>query len=158
MSELPPTEKPFEFQEPGELKDGELLLVLTENNPAQPERQSVPNYRFEMRNAETGESMGFINLRVGFNERIKYGGHIGYAVDEKFRGHRYAARSCKLIFEFAKKHGLHELWATCNPDNIASRKTIESVGGTLVEIVDLPETNEMYALGDRQKCRYRFEF
>ena len=49
-----------------------------------------------------------------------------------------------------------ELWVTCNPDNIASRRTCELAGGVLVEIVDLPEDIDMYQEGERRKCRYRF--
>jgi tagatose 1,6-diphosphate aldolase len=38
----------------------------------------------------------------------------------------------------AVRHGLSELWITCNPDNIASRRTCEAAGAELVEVVDLP--------------------
>lgn len=44
-----------------------------------------------------------------------------------------------------------------NPDNHASRKTCEYAGGTLEAIVDLPEDNDMYMDGERQKCIYRFK-
>ena len=86
-----------------------------------------------------------------------YGGHIGYGVLPRYRGHRYAARACKLLFPLARRHGLNPLWITCNPDNIASRRTCELAGGKLVEIVDLPEDIDMYQAGERQKCRYRFD-
>jgi len=52
---------------------------------------------------------------------------------------------------------LNPLWITCNPDNLASRKTCEIAGGVMMEIVDLPEHNIMYKQGERQKCRYRFD-
>jgi predicted acetyltransferase len=47
------------------------------------------------------------------------------------------------------------LWITCNPENVASRRTCELVGGELVDIVDLPVDSDMYKEGARQKCRYR---
>ncbi len=147
----------FEFRNPGPLVDDELLLVLAAKVPAVPEKNHVPAYLFEMRHLESGDLMGTISLRIGFNENIYYGGNIGYRVEESYRGAHRAARSVGLLFELARTHGLKELWATCNPDNIASRKTCEAVGGTLVGIVDIPEHNEMYARGERQKCRYRFE-
>lgn len=56
----------------------------------------------------------------------------------------------------ARHHEMTELWVTCNPDNIASRRTCELAGGVLVEIVDLPEDIDMYQEGERRKCRYRF--
>ena len=29
----------------------------------------------------------------------------GYGIDEPYRGHHYAAKACKLLFQQAKKHG-----------------------------------------------------
>jgi len=150
------TEK-FEFLDPGKLTDNELELKLVKKVPANPAKNYFPMYEFEMRNTITGKKIGDINLRIGFNENIKYGGHVGYGVLEESRGNRYASRSLKLLFPLAKKHGINPLWVTCNPENIASRKTCELAGGKLVEIVDLPEYNEQYFKGERKKCRYRFD-
>jgi tagatose 1,6-diphosphate aldolase len=50
---------------------------------------------------------------------------------------------------------LNELWITCNPENVASRRTCEFAGAEFVEIVDLPTNIDMYLEGERQKCRYR---
>ena len=86
-----------------------------------------------------------------------YAGHIGYNVVRKHRGHRYAARACKLLLPLAASHGLKTIWITCNPDNLASRRTCEILGATMVEIVDIPTDCEMYARGERRKCRYRLD-
>lgn len=151
-------EKEFTFLDPGKLVDNDLELILVEKVPLNPEKPDyVPAYKFEMRNAETGERMGTIDLRIGNNENIQYGGHSGYVVDGKFRGQQYAARSLKLLFPLAKKHGIDQFVITCNPENVASRKTAERAGGKLLEIVDLPEYNEQYKLGERQKCRFVFD-
>lgn len=147
----------FKFLSPDKLIDNDLELILKQTTPADPAKGYVPAYKFKMINTINQAEMGYIDLRIGENENIKYGGHVGYGVDEKFRGHHYAARSIKLLLPFAKQHGMRELWITCNPDNIASRKTCELAGGELVEIVDLPEDNEMYQRGERQKYRYLFE-
>ena len=146
----------FIFLDPEHLIDTDLELVLVDEKPALPEKGYFPSYVFEMRNVQSGEKMGSVNLRIGNNDNTKYGGHIGYNVIEEYRGHQYAARSCKLLFPVAKKHKLNPVWITCNPENIASRRTCERVGGKLIEIVNLPEANEQYKKGDRQKCRYRF--
>ncbi len=45
---------------------------------------------------------------------------------------------------------------TCNPDNIASRKTCEYAGGELLEVVDLPEDNDMRERGETRKCIFKF--
>ena len=47
-----------------------------------------------------------------------------------------------------------ELWITCNPDNLASRRTCELAGAEFMGIVDLPPDSDMYLEGERQKCRY----
>lgn len=146
----------FVFLDPGKLVDGDLKLILVEKVPANEVKQYCPAYKFEMRSVQTGEKMGQIDLRIGENENIFYGGHIGYGVEEKFRGNHYAARSIKLLLSFAKKHGLDCVFITCDPENIASCKTCELAGGNLMEVVDLPEQNEQYSKGDRKKCRYKF--
>jgi tagatose 1,6-diphosphate aldolase len=138
-----------------QLADAELELVLISSELGDPARNRVPAYNFEMRVG--GERVGSISLRLGHSEFIeKYVGHIGYGVDYPHRGHHYAARACKLLFPVAKQHGFSVLWITCNPENVASRRTCERAGGQLIDIVDLPPETEMYKEGERQKCRYRF--
>ena len=149
--------KDFIFLDPGKLVDDELELVLVKKIPANDERSVVPYYEFEMKNMQTRETMGNIRLRIGYNERIHYGGQIGYDVKEEFRGQRFAARACKLLLPFAKRNGLTELWLTCDPENKPSRRTVERLGAQLVEVVDLPEHNEQYQRGERQKCRYKID-
>ena len=136
------------------LVDGELELHLAERTGADPLRNRVPAYRFEMRVGS--DRVGSASLRVGSGVYLeKYAGHIGYGVEVQFRGHHYAARATRLLFDVARRHGLTTIWITCNPENVASRRTCELVGGELVEIVDLPTDSDMYQEGERQKCRYR---
>ncbi|MBC7785493.1 MAG: GNAT family N-acetyltransferase [Burkholderiales bacterium] len=98
---------------------------------------------------------GTISLRVSDAVHIRrYSGHIGYGVFPPARGNHYAERATRLLMPLAKKHGMDHLWITCNPDNLASRRTCERLSATLVEIVDVPPGNPLYAKGDRQKCRY----
>lgn len=154
---FPDGKNSFAFLDPGRLIDNDVELVLVERKPAVQEKCYFPSYIFKIRNVQSGEKVGLINLRIGNNDNTKYGGHIGYNVVEEYRGHQSAARSCKLLFPLAKRHGINPLWITCNPENIASRKTCERAGGKLIKIVDLPEENEQYQRGDRQKCCYRFD-
>jgi tagatose 1,6-diphosphate aldolase len=134
------------------LADGELELVLVEHTLQGHGR--VPTFRYEMR--VEGQRVGSASLRVGDNEYIeRYAGHIGYGVDFGHRGKRYAARATRLLLGVARRHRMTTLWITCNPENVASRRTIERVGGELVDIVDVPPDVDLYREGDRQKCRYR---
>ena len=147
----------FKFLEPGTLIDDDLQLVLAEQYPGDRAKNYVPTYRFRMVHTGAYREMGHIDLRIGdtSNRNLVYGGTIGYGVLPDFRGHRYAARSCRLLLPLARRHGLYELWITVSPSNAASRRTAELAGAELVEIVDLPEDTEMYQEGARRKCRYR---
>jgi len=148
----------FEFQDPAQLIDDDLELILVEKYPGDLTIGYVPAYRFKMTLAGQDGQIGNIELRVGNTEHIvMYGGHIAYWVDPEHRGHRYAARGCKLLLPLARSHGFKTLWITCNPDNVASRRTCEIIGAELVEIVDLPKDTDMYQEGERQKCRYRLD-
>jgi predicted acetyltransferase len=148
----------FEFHDPGQLIDDDLELILVEKYPGDPTIGYVPAYRFKMTLVGQDKQIGNIELRVGNTEHIvMYGGHIAYGVDPEHRGHRYAARGGRLLLPLARSHGFKTLWITCNPDNIASRRTCEILGAELVEIVDLPKDTDMYQEGERQKCRYRLD-
>jgi len=148
----------FQFRDPGRLIDGDLELVLVEKRPGDPSRNHVPAYKFKMTLAGQGVEVGAIELRVGDSDHIvMYAGHVGYRVNPEHRGHRYAARACRLLLALARRHGLETLWITCDPDNVASRRTCELAGAELVRIVDLPQDTDMYQRGERRKCRYRLD-
>ena len=146
------------FLEPGELRDGDLELVCVKCGEADEEKGLVPWYEFSMRRVCDGENVGIITLRLGQTPHlVLYGGQIGYKVERPFRGNRFASRSIRLLLPLAKAHGLNPLWITCNPDNLASRRTCELSGGVLEEIADLPADTDLYERGERQVCRYKFD-
>jgi tagatose 1,6-diphosphate aldolase len=146
------------FLDIGTLSDGDLKLILAARIPADAAKGYVPAYRFEMFIEGHPSPVGEISLRLGDTDfLVLYGGQVAYRVDPLFRGRRLAARSCRLLLSLAKRHGLSPLWITCNPDNMPSRRTCELAGGLCVGIVDLPVDCDMYARGERQKCRYRFD-
>jgi tagatose 1,6-diphosphate aldolase len=146
----------MEFLEPGPLADDELDIVLAECRPAVPERRYVPAYVFELYTA--GERVGAIEFRAGTTPDLeRYGGHFGYSIDPPFRGRHYAERGVRALLPFVRRHGFATVWITCNPDNLASRRTCERLGATLVEIVALPPDNDQYLEGERAKCRYRID-
>jgi len=138
------------------LRSDEIFLRLNRTAEADREKGWSPYYDFTISLAD-GTEAGHINLRLGYNERLYYGGHIGYTVHKPFRGHHYAGKACLLLFGLARMHGMEYLYITCNPENLASRKTCEFVGGVLEAVVDLPPDNDMYLEGERRKCVYRVE-
>ena len=137
------------------LKSEEISLVLERTAAANPERGWVPAYYFAICNKD-GVKIGECDLRVGHNENTYYGGNIGYSINEEYRGHHYAGKACLLLFELAKLHNLDYLIISCDPDNVASRKTCEYAGGKLSEIAELPEGNDMRSNGETEKCIYKF--
>jgi len=139
---------------PGELRDGDLRLEVLDFGPHRV--HNVPTYHFRMVHAEGLEELGLISLRVGSTPHVElFAGHIGYSVYEPYRGNRYATRSVRLILPLARRHGLDPLWITCDPENMASRRTLELAGATLVEIVRVPEDCVIHQNGHAYKCRYR---
>ena len=150
-------ETPFEFINPGKLIDDDLELFLVKKTQADPIKKYSPSYEFEMRHTKTSECMGCIRLRIASARILQYPGHIGYEVNEEYRGHRYAARSCYLLRPLALDHGLKALWLTVDPKNIPSRKTCEIIGAQYVETVCIPRNHEMYERGARYRCRYRLD-
>ena len=139
----------------GELSEGDLRLILSDITPHI--YHKVPTFFFRMISAPGGAEVGTINLRVGSTLHIEhYAGHIGYGVHEPFRGKRYAARSVLLLVPLARRVGLDPLWITCDPENIASRRSLELAGAEFVEMVDVPEDCGILKYGNRlRKCRYR---
>lgn len=138
------------------LKNDEIQLMLEKTVEADPEKDWVPAYHFAICN-NNGQKMGVCDLRIGHNDKLYYGGNIGYRINEEYRGNHYAGKACLLLFELAEKHDLKYLIITCNPENHASRRTCEYAGGKLLEIVELPEDNDMRGDGETEKCIYRFE-
>ncbi len=147
----------FEFLDYEPFTDSEIEVIVKDRIPADIERGYIPGYKFTICLSENKRPVGRLNLRIGNTERIiRYIGHIGYGIEEKYRGHHYAAKACRLVKQVALDHGLDTLWITCNPDNYPSRRTLEILGCEFVEIIDLPEDLEMYRRGERQVCRYRW--
>jgi predicted acetyltransferase len=77
-------------------------------------------------------------------------GHIGYAVVPWKRGRGYATQALREILPAARQEGLRFVEIATAPDNVASRRVIESNGGVLVEEFVTPG-----ALGSERQLRYR---
>jgi predicted acetyltransferase len=152
-----PSIEPFQFLEITPPPDGVLKLIMVERLPAATSPWGVPAYSFNMQ-ARGGEYLGRIRLRVGWNDEvIRYAGHIGYAVEPAHRGHHYAERACRLIVPLAKRHGMTELWLTCQPDNIASRRTLERLGAEYAAVLDVPSEYPLEAGTERRKMCFRLK-
>ncbi len=144
------------FFDTSDLCDGEILLSLSRTAEAQPQKQWLPAYYFDICRTD-GTKVGTCDLRIGHNEKTAIGGNIGYAIDQPYRGNRYAAKACRLLFALARRHGMQYLIITCMPENDASARTCMLAGGEYLGIEPIPETNEMYLEGGRLVKVFRFE-
>ncbi|MCL2498422.1 MAG: GNAT family N-acetyltransferase [Symbiobacteriaceae bacterium] len=142
----------FNFLNYPSFSDGILEIRLSQVLEADEEKQYVPSYIYYMYEPRNPVVAGYIDLRIGDNESLFYGGHIGYRVNEPFRGHGYAGRACRLIVPLALAHGMESLRITCSPDNLASKRTIEKLGAEFLGLVKVPPYNEMYQRGEVEKC------
>jgi len=147
----------FNFLDFDCLSDGEIELVCKEKIPENKDKKYVPTYAFLIRRTNDKVEVGDINIRIGYNENIYYGGNIGYGICEVYRGNNYASKACNIVKQVALAHDMSKLLITVTPENTPSRRTCEKIGAKLLEIVDLPIHNQMYLEGERRKCIYEWE-
>lgn len=146
-----------EFPDPPEnLNFGEVHLRFVQIFPCDPSRDFVPYYHFRILILENTD-VGHINFRVGDTEHIRRAaGHIGYGIDETFRGHRLAFQACRAIAPFVRLF-YDVVLITSDPGNIASIRTIERLGARLIDEMTVPENDPHYERGSRIKKRYQWE-
>ena len=76
--------------------------------------------------------IGTINIRWNLTEEMKqFGGNIGYGIRPTERRKGYNKINLYLGLLEAQKLGLEEVMLDCETTNIASSKTMESLGGIL---------------------------
>lgn len=147
------------------LQNEHVTLILLRALPESEDKAWAPSRIFAICEAQPRGLLGYrrigiCDLRIGYSENLYYGGHIGYRVMEKHRGHHAALHASSILLQKAREEGMPYVIITCNPDNIPSRKTLarlaKEAGGELLRIVDLPPYNEMYQDGERQKCIFFF--
>ncbi|MEA4874328.1 GNAT family N-acetyltransferase [Anaerorhabdus sp.] len=138
--------------------DGEIDLVEMYKIKGDELNDYIPSVYYEIYLKENNKRIGKCDLRIGMDHKLYYAGNIGYSVSKPYRGNHYAYKACKILFELAKdKYKMDEIIITCNPDNIASKKTCERLDGEFVELVDVPLGHWLRNQGDYQKCIYRFK-
>lgn len=145
------------FLNTSDLCTEEISLRLERTFSGDPLRNWVPAYYFDILDRD-GNRVGTCDLRIGHTEGLYYGGNVGYAVDEPFRGRHYAAKACRLLFDLARRHGMEYLYITCRPENLPSRRTCELLGGALEEIAELPPDHDLRLNdGHTHECVFRFD-
>ena len=96
-----------------------------------PEGRVPSSYRWIL---DADRVVGTLALRHGLNPALLIvGGHIGYAVEPGSRRRGVATAAVRLALSMAAARGIDPLLITCDPDNMASARTIEKVGGVLAD-------------------------
>jgi predicted acetyltransferase len=73
---------------------------------------------------------GRLSVRYALNDfLLQQGGHIGYAVLPPFRGRGIGKRMLQRGLQITASLGIQRVLVTCDEDNAASRRIIESAGG-----------------------------
>lgn len=134
--------------------DDEIRLIPSSVSPADESCGIRDGYTFRIFPLKGKEYMGYISLRIGESDELYYLGHIGYRIEEKYRGHGYAARACQLIKPLCERLYTESITITANPENIPSRKTCEKIGCILESIVKVPQRYKYICMDAEEKCRY----
>jgi len=103
---------------------------------------------------KNGQNVGRISIRIGDNFHSYYNGHIGYEVEDAFRGRGYALHASRLVLQVAKAHGMERIYITCKVSNAASRRVMEKLGASLVEIAAIPPECFFYREGIEKYAIY----
>jgi predicted acetyltransferase len=153
MSTTPTIER-FETP-PDALSFGEVSLRFVRVIPGDPSCDFVPAYHFRILLSD-GSDIGHINFRVGDTKHVRVcAGHIGFEILEPFRGHGYSLQACHAIAPFVRSI-YDAVTITCDPDNQASRRTIEWLGASFADEVPVPPHDPHFQRGSRTKRRYRW--
>jgi predicted acetyltransferase len=79
---------------------------------------------------DDNEFIGILSLRRGPDETfIRISGHVGYQIRPSKRRRGYGRELLRQGLQKAKELGFTRVLLTCDEDNIASKKVIESNGG-----------------------------
>jgi predicted acetyltransferase len=86
---------------------------------------------------ESDTYLGRVSIRHVLNEGLaRRGGHIGYEVRPSARRRRHGTRMLAATLPRARALGIGPALVTCDAENVASRRIIESAGGRLQDELD----------------------
>lgn len=128
-----------------EIENMQLKLIdyIDKNLP----KGFTPYYLFSIVVDE--KEVGRITLRKGSRQEHYFDGHIGYHIEPEYRGHHYAGQACLLLQEMM---GFQEVILTCDPDNVASLKTIQGLGAVFLERKVIPiKQRRFFSYDEKEK-------
>jgi len=92
--------------------------------------EKVPARTYFLIRANDNKIVGMVNIRLALNPKLKkYGGNIGYSIRPTERGKGYNKINLYLALKVCKQYEIKKVIMDADKDNIASWKTMESLGG-----------------------------
>jgi len=139
-----------------DLRSGDVSLRLERIVPGDAAQGHVPYYHFRVLDS-TGNDVGHINFRVGDTDHIRnFAGHIGFRIEERSRGHGYARQACNALAPLVR-NVYESVLITCDVDNAPSQRTIERLGATLIDQIQVPANDPSDATALKWKRRYSWK-
>ncbi|MDR0861827.1 MAG: GNAT family N-acetyltransferase [Oscillospiraceae bacterium] len=111
-----------------------------------------PYYYYNIFENATDRAVGKISVRIGDNDQIYYNGHIGYEIEEPYRGRGYATEACRMVLRVAQAHGMTRCYITCARSNAQSRRVAEKLGARLLDITPIPRSCFFWHDGIEDYC------
>lgn len=104
----------------------------------------VPSYDYFL--VDDDKFIGIIHIRIELTPSLlRYGGHIGYAINPTYWCQGYGTEILKLGLKKAIELGLKDkVLITCDDDNIGSYKIIEKNGGILENKIENEANGEHF--------------
>lgn len=103
----------------------------------------------------SGQDVGRINLRIASTELTDTViGHIGFEIAEAQRGRGYAYRACIALIPEVRRY-MPTTLITCNPDNTASRCTIERLDAVFLGELPVPKKYLRHSPNACSKLHFR---
>ena len=114
------------------------LEKLERDRTMAPTSKKVPAETFFLIRERDNKLLGTINIRLTLNDTLlERGGNIGYGIRPTERRKGYNSYQLYCALKFCQEKGIKKVLITCDKDNEASAKSIQSCGGVLEnEIID----------------------
>lgn len=140
---------------PNDLRSGPIRLEFEQTVPGDISRGLVPVHHFKILD-KTATVVGHINLRIGDIRHITMcAGHVGFEILPEFRGHSFSYHACRALASFIRIH-YEKVILTADPENVPSKRTIEKLGATFLDQIEVPADDPAYLGGARRKFRYEW--
>ena len=145
----------FEFTDRFDnISSEKLSLKITQKYAG--DNEMLPFYYYDIFDLNNN-CIGKISIRIGHNFHSYYNGNIGYEVFKEYRGCGIACAACRMVLDVARSHGMDYIILSCDIDNIASYKTIERLGASLIEICDVPKEYFAWHEGIKKHRIYKLD-